>query len=210
MPLTINQLIFAPSQWDLGVFIGKTAYISVQRNRTQMSKKIKILIVEDDEDERLFMKEGFLKSGLYEIIGEAENGDEMLELLANSSFPKPQAILSDLNMPGRNGYEVIMDVKTNSSLADIPVIILTTAPLRPYAERCKNLGACAYFTKPDTFLEYKDFAEKIYDDVRKCLGDAKLQYSGLKKIKKLCGAILKSCLPTGILFLQPYENNTIL
>lgn len=141
-----------------------------------------MLIVEDNEDERLFMKEGFIQTGLYEITGEAENGNEMLELLNNSS--QPDVILSDLNMPGRNGYEVIMDVKTNSQYSHIPVIILTTAPLKPYAERCKKLGACAYYTKPDTFLEYKEFAENIYEDVKECLGNSKLEYRGLKKLNE--------------------------
>lgn len=134
-----------------------------------MPRKIKMLIVEDNEDERIFIKEGFLQSGLYEIVGEAENGEEMLEFLNNSPVPVPELILSDLNMPGKNGYEVIVDVKSNSRLSHISVAILTTAPSVPFAERCKKLGACAYYTKPDTFLDYKDFAEKIYVDVvRKC------------------------------------------
>jgi CheY-like chemotaxis protein len=150
-----------------------------------MHRKIKMLIVEDDEDERFFMKEGFLQSGLYEIVGEAENGNEMLELLANPSFPMPEVILSDLNMPGRNGYEVILDIKTNSSLSQIPIVILTTAPLIPFAERCKKLGACAYFTKPDTFLEYKDFAEEIYEDLKDCLDNARLNYSSIEKLKRI-------------------------
>lgn len=149
-----------------------------------MARKIKLLIVEDNEDERVFMKEGFLQSNLYEIVGEAEDGSQMLKLLNESPFLMPEVILSDLNMPGRNGYEVIRDIKANSLLSHIPIIILTTAPLIPYAERCKKLGACAYYTKPDTFLEYKDFSEKIYDDVRKCVDTAKLDYSGIQELKK--------------------------
>ena len=133
-------------------------------------KKIRLVIVEDNEDERLFMKEGFIQSGLYEIIGEAANGDEMLKLFKDPSFTYPELVVSDLNMPGRNGYEVIMDVKSNSSLSHIPVVILTTAPLVPYAERCKKLGACAYFTKPDTFLEYELFAKQVYPNIiRNCI-----------------------------------------
>src|SRR4051794_6188616 len=123
-----------------------------------MPRKIKILIVEDNDDERLFMKEGFTHSGLYEIVGEAENGSQMLELFKTPSFSYPELVVSDLNMPVRNGYEVILDIKTNSSISHIPVVILTTAPLVPYAERCRKIGACAYFTKPDTFLEYDVFA----------------------------------------------------
>jgi len=135
-----------------------------------MRKKVKVLIVEDNEDERLFMKEGFTQSGLFEVIAEAQDGNEMLELFKEPSFSHPQLVISDLNMPGRNGFEVIMDIKTNSSLSHIPVVILTTAPLIPYAERCRKIGACAYYTKPDTFLEYAVFAASVYDDViKKCL-----------------------------------------
>ena len=143
-----------------------------------------MFIVEDNDDERLFLKEGFLQSGLYEIVGEAENGNEMLKLLSKSSFPLPDVVLSDLNMPGKNGYEVIMDIKANNFLSHIPVVILTTAPLRPFAERCKKLGACAYFTKPETFLEYKKFAEDIYGDLKVCLDNATLNFSGIEKLKE--------------------------
>jgi CheY-like chemotaxis protein len=146
-----------------------------------MPKKIRMLIVEDNEDERLFIREGFTQTGLYEVVAEASNGDEMMEVLNASAVALPEVILSDLNMPGRNGYEVIVDVKTNSEFSHIPVIILTTAPLKPYAERCKKLGACAYYTKPDTFLEYKQFAEVIYEDIRDCLGDSMMDYSPVER-----------------------------
>ncbi len=130
-----------------------------------MPRKIKILIVEDNEDERAFMKEGFTSSGLYEIVAEAGNGDEMLELFKKPTFSLPEIVLSDLNMPGKNGYEVIEEVRTNRALPQIPVVILSTAPYVPYAEKCLKIGAHAYYTKPDTFLEYEGFAKKMYGDV---------------------------------------------
>lgn len=137
-----------------------------------MPGKIKILLVEDNEDERLFMKEGFAQSGLYKIAGEAENGIKMMEFFKQRSFSYPELVVSDLNMPGRNGYEVIAEIKTHSSLSRFPMVILTTAPMIPYAERRRKMGACAYYTKPDTFLEHDVFAASIYDDVvKKCLHD---------------------------------------
>jgi CheY-like chemotaxis protein len=147
-----------------------------------MLKKIKILIVEDNEDERLFLKQGFTDTGLYEVVGDVRDGDEMLELL-KSSVP-PDVIFSDLNMPGRNGYEVIVDITTTSSLSHIPVIILTTAPVSPYAGRCKRLGASAYYTKPDTFLEYKDFGKEIYNDVKALVDSSRLQYNRVKNLTR--------------------------
>lgn len=161
-----------------------------------MCKKIKVLLVEDDEDERLFIKEGFLKTDLYEIVGEAENGNEMLQLLKTPSFPRPDVILSDLNMPGRNGYEVIMDIKSQSAFKHIAVIILTTAPEIPYAKQCKKLGACAYYTKPDTFLDYQDFAKQIYSNVKTCLSNTKLDISGFEKLKTIVFQnIIDTCTP---------------
>jgi CheY-like chemotaxis protein len=138
-----------------------------------MPRKIKILLVEDNEDERIFMKEGFISTGLYEVVAEAGNGEEMLQLLKEPSFSMPEMVLSDLNMPGKNGYEVIKDVCSSYSRPNIPVVILSSAPYVPYAERCKKIGACAFFTKPDTFLEYEDFAKSIYSQLlNSCLKGA--------------------------------------
>lgn len=135
-----------------------------------MPQKLKVMIVEDNEDERLFMIEGFTSEGHYDVIAAVRNGDEMLETLNKRSAGIPQLVISDLNMPGKNGYDVIADVKSNDEFSHIPVVILTTAPYVPFAEKCKKLGACAYFTKPDTFLEYRDFAGKIYGQlVNDCL-----------------------------------------
>jgi CheY-like chemotaxis protein len=183
-----------------------------------MKRKIKILIVEDNEDERMFLKEGFIQTGLYDIVGEAENGDVMLELLRDPSVPLPDIILSDLNMPVRNGYEVITDVKTTSMLSHIPVIILTTAPLTPYAEHCKKLGASAYYTKPDTFLEYKEFGEQIFQDVKTWIDNTKktwidntkLEFCSVKKfnhtLQKIGLAIAAIC--HNFIYINPEQKET--
>ncbi|HWJ29917.1 MAG TPA: response regulator, partial [Flavisolibacter sp.] len=133
-----------------------------------MEEKIKVLLVDDNEDELHFMKEGFLASGLYEIIGEAESGDQLLTLMQHPSALLPQVVVSDLNMPGLNGYEVIQEVKTDPSLQNISIVVLSNAPYVPFAEKCKKLGACLYFTKPETFLDYENFARKIYGAVKAC------------------------------------------
>ena len=135
-----------------------------------MSKRIKVFLIEDNDDERQFMKEGFQSSGLYDVVAEASNGNELNKIFKTASISFPELVIADLNMPGRNGYEVIVDIKTNSAASHIPVIILSGAPAKPFAEKCKSLGACAYFTKPDTFLDYNRFAEEIYTTVlRECI-----------------------------------------
>ena len=66
-------------------------------------KKYKIIIVENDEDEQMFMKEGFDSAGLFDIVGQVKNGDTLFEWLDENKNALPDIILSDLNMPGKNG-----------------------------------------------------------------------------------------------------------
>lgn len=129
-----------------------------------MTDKIKVVLVEDNEDERDFMKEGLTASELFEVVAEASNGEELLALFKHTKEQAPPLILCDLNMPGKDGYDVLRDIKDHKAFSRSCVIILSSAPKFPYAERCKKLGACAYFTKPDTFLEYEEFAGLLYKE----------------------------------------------
>ena len=130
-----------------------------------MPRKFKILLVEDDEDERFFMKEGFTSTGLFDIIADAGNGEELLALINKADFSLPEIILSDLNMPGKNGYDILSEIRNKPCLSHIPVFIVSTASCSHSAEKCKRLGAHSFFTKPDTFLEYDQFAQALYNTV---------------------------------------------
>lgn len=76
-------------------------------------KKYKIVIVENDEDEQFFMKEGFDSANLFQIKEQLKNGDELFEWLEEHENDLPDVILTDLNMPGKNGYDIIETVKSN-------------------------------------------------------------------------------------------------
>jgi len=130
-------------------------------------KKFKIIIVENDEDEQLFMKEGFDAVGLFDLIAQLKNGDELLEWLEGNKSPLPDVILSDLNMPGRNGYDVIEDIKGNPNYTHIPVIITSTSSTKSTIDKCLALGASDYIVKPDTFVVYEPFVKKLYEVIEK-------------------------------------------
>jgi CheY-like chemotaxis protein len=125
-------------------------------------KKYNIIIVENDEDEQFFMKEGFDASGLFNVVGQVKNGDLLMEWLADNEAALPDVILSDLNMPGKNGYDILQEVKGNPLLMRIPVIITSTSSTPTTVNRCMALGATDYLVKPETFIAYKDFAENLY------------------------------------------------
>lgn len=125
-------------------------------------KKYKIIIVENDEDEQLFMKEGFEAAGLFQIIAVVSNGDTLFEWLGEHITILPDIILSDLNMPGKNGYDVINEVKSNPLYAHIPVVITSTSSTRTIMEKCIAAGASDYIVKPETFVEYVPYVRNLY------------------------------------------------
>ncbi|HEY1163502.1 MAG TPA: response regulator [Chitinophaga sp.] len=127
-------------------------------------KKLNIMLVENDEDEQLFMKEGFLATNLYNIIAVASSGDEAYNVITGEQYPLPDLIISDLNMPGKNGLDLLQDIKKDPKLLHIPVIIISTSFTSTIINKCMSSGAHAFHTKPHSFVEYDKFAEKIYQD----------------------------------------------
>ncbi|MGZ3846713.1 MAG: response regulator [Flavisolibacter sp.] len=125
-------------------------------------KKYKIIIVENDEDEQLFMREGFEAADLFEIIAVVSNGDTLFEWLSQNPNALPDIVLSDLNMPGKNGYDVINEVKSNPLYSHIPVVITSTSSTRTIIEKCLAAGASDYVVKPETFVEYVPYVKNLY------------------------------------------------
>jgi FOG: CheY-like receiver len=122
------------------------------------------MLVENDEDEQLFMKEGFQSTNLFNIIAVASSGDEAYKVITGEQLPLPDLIVSDLNMPGKNGLDLLHDIKKDPKLLHIPVIIISTSFTSTIINKCMSSGAHAFHTKPNTFVEYDKFAEKIYQD----------------------------------------------
>lgn len=125
----------------------------------------KIIIVENDEDEQLFMKEGFDATALFQIITMLKNGDELFEWLQQHPLILPDLILTDLNMPGKNGYDVIDEIKLHPVYSAIPVVVTSTSSTPVIIEKCLSRGAADYVVKPETFVEYVPYVEKLYQRI---------------------------------------------
>lgn len=126
-------------------------------------KKYSIVIVENDEDEQFFMKEGFDASNLFTIIGQPANGNELIEWLDNNPQTKPDLILSDLNMHGKNGYDIITYIREHPEYKNIPVIITSTSTIASVKEKCLSKGAAAFLPKPDIFIDYRAYVASLYE-----------------------------------------------
>ena len=125
-------------------------------------RKYKIIIVENDEDEQLFMKEGFDKTDHFNILAQLQNGNELFDWLHENPNQLPDIILSDLNMPGKNGYDVITEVKETPHIAHIPVIITSTSSTPSIIKKCLQMGAAYYMVKPETFVQYEPYVQQLY------------------------------------------------
>lgn len=125
---------------------------------TTTNKPISILIADDDEEDRMLAQEALEESRLANDLRFVGDGEELMDYLYRrgrfvdpSTSPRPGLILLDLNMPKKNGREVLQELKANSDLRKIPVVVLTTSKDDTDICQSYNLGANSFITKPVTF-----------------------------------------------------------
>lgn len=113
-----------------------------------MENKGKILLVDDDKDIRVLVKVMMSSCG-HEIL-EAKNGEECLKLVESTGADGLSAIFLDLLMPGMNGLDVLVRLKSKPETQNIPIIILTTEGLAEDIIKGYQFGADYYIPKPFT------------------------------------------------------------
>ena len=114
-----------------------------------------ILMVDDDEDDCLMVRDALVEIHLTCDFRTVEDGEELLDLLYRrgrfKEAPRPDLILLDLNMPRKDGREALEEIKKDPDLRSIPVVILTTSDSETDIMRCYDLGGNAYIRKPATY-----------------------------------------------------------
>ncbi|NML22489.1 response regulator [Pseudoflavitalea sp. G-6-1-2] len=116
-----------------------------------------ILIAEDDADDRFLLQTAFEENGLTDPLEFVENGIELMEyldkVLQNKTLDMnyPGFILLDLNLPKKDGREVLKEIKQHPELRKIPVVVFTTAKNENEIKRCYEAGANSYVVKPVSF-----------------------------------------------------------
>lgn len=121
-------------------------------------KLLTILMADDDEDDRLLARDALKESRVLNHLHCVEDGVELIRYLEGQGkyanrekYPMPGLILLDLNMPKKDGLEVLQEIKSNPAIRRIPVVILTTSKAEEDKIRGYDLGAASYITKPVTF-----------------------------------------------------------
>ncbi|KYP15236.1 response regulator [Flavihumibacter sp. CACIAM 22H1] len=131
--------------------------------------KIYILVAEDDADDRFLLETAFAENGYEGKLQFVENGVELLDYLRNLKSQEagadshlPGFILLDLNMPKKDGREVLKELKEDPRFKKIPVVVFTTTKNENEINRCYELGANTYVVKPVGF----ENLVKTIDDIR--------------------------------------------
>jgi CheY-like chemotaxis protein len=121
---------------------------------------LKILLVDDDPEDRAIMQEAIELAPGKDTFWFAENGEDALSKLETFylSGHLPCLIVLDLNMPRMNGTQTLSFLKADQRFCDIPVIIYSTSVNLLEKEKCMRLGAHSYIVKPVSFKESLDTA----------------------------------------------------
>jgi CheY-like chemotaxis protein len=123
-----------------------------------IGKPVEILLVEDNKGDFGLIEEVFEEAKIRNNIHVAEDGEEaVLYLRGEGKSPgsrRPDLILLDLNLPKKDGREVLKELKEDSNLKNIPVIVLTTSTAENDILRAYELHVNAYVTKPIDFNEF--------------------------------------------------------
>jgi CheY-like chemotaxis protein len=117
-------------------------------NLTSVQKTL--LIVDDDPDDIHLFCEAVAEINKTYNCFSAGNGEEALQLL-KAAIVKPDFIFLDLNMPRTNGKQLLMQLKKDPELAQIPIVIYSTSKIKTDVEDSLRLGAVAFITKPNKF-----------------------------------------------------------
>jgi CheY-like chemotaxis protein len=128
-----------------------------------------ILLVEDNEDERLLIRRAFTKARLFNPLHVVGDGDAAVAYLGGedryadrSRYPLPCMVLLDLKLPRRSGHEVLAWKRDQGGLlARIPVVVLTSSRESADVNRAYDLGANSYLTKPVEFAGLLEMVKSL-------------------------------------------------
>jgi chemotaxis family two-component system response regulator Rcp1 len=130
-------------------------------------RPIEILLVEDNPGDVRLTIEALKESKVRNNMSVASDGAEALAFLRcegiHKGAPRPDIILLDLNLPKKDGREVLAEIKQDSELKRIPVVILTTSKAEEDILRTYNLHANCYITKPVNLTQFMQVVKAIED-----------------------------------------------
>jgi CheY-like chemotaxis protein len=122
-----------------------------------------VLLVEDNPDDVIMIREAFEQSLTPIQLYVVSNGEQAIKFVRRTDTDalRPSLILLDLNLPIRNGLDVLAELKSDTEFLSIPIVVLTTSQSPNDIRQCYSLHANAYIIKPPDFDGYADVIKQV-------------------------------------------------
>lgn len=124
--------------------------------------KLTVYLADDDADDRLLFEEALMEVSNDVKLTTAKNGEQLMTFLGNATPPPPHLIFLDLNMPLKNGFECLEEIKQNKKYNGIPVVIFSTSCQKEAIDKVYNKGANYYICKPDSYQKLKKLLHSVF------------------------------------------------
>src|SRR3954447_23742101 len=122
----------------------------------ERSRTMDVLLVEDSPDDVFLTQEAFQDAAVQVHLHVARDGEEAMDFLRDESHPRPDLILLDLNMPRKDGREVLIEVRDDPRLTDIPIVVLTTSSADENTPAPYQAHVTSSAQKPVTFDRFAE------------------------------------------------------
>lgn len=122
---------------------------------------IYIILADDDKDDRLFFTDAFSELKINTKVDTFNDGVELMNYLNKEDALLPNVLFLDLNMPKKTGLECLNEIKANSKMSEISVVIYSTSASEEDIEKTFVLGANIYIKKPNSFKKLKQVLSEV-------------------------------------------------
>lgn len=121
-----------------------------------------ILLAEDDADDRLLFREALNEVNANTCLSTVVDGEELMKTLhKNIQAETPLIVFLDLNMPKKNGFECLQEIRKTAKFKDVPIVVFSTSCQQEAINKMYENGASYYICKPNSFLKLKTSIEHI-------------------------------------------------
>jgi len=130
-------------------------------NLHTMNLKKYIFLADDDADDCVLFEDALREVCSETMLTTASDGIELMDYLDENVPPSPDVIFLDLNMPRKNGFECLAELKAVHKLKNIPIIIFSTSSDKEYVDKVYSQGADFYLRKPESFPMLKSAIARV-------------------------------------------------
>ena len=126
----------------------------------QQNATLNILLADDDIDDCIFFKEALGELEIPMQLSTVHDGEQLMQLLSGGSIELPNVLFLDLNMPRKNGFECLSEIKLSKQLKQLPVIIFSTSFEQEVVNQLYRNGAQYFIRKPSEFSQFKKIIQQ--------------------------------------------------